>query len=187
MHICMDCLKVWHTCRWVCSAPPWTGGKILRWLEYQGIFNCRIAFCDGHWVPFNRQPRTETVIPNCQVVEEKAPANCFAKQITAWASGLASSSLLHIKRCTYTDTAGHAHQQQLQDLVIKQGDSGDDYCQMFISKGKHIKNVFEPDFCWALSLVVKKFYFSTKEVSKRWAVHPMPSTEHEMGYLLTHF
>ena len=52
-------------------------------LSYRGIFNRCIAFCDGHWVPLNKQPRTETVIPDCQVVEEKAPANCFAKQIAA--------------------------------------------------------------------------------------------------------
>ena len=67
-------------------------------LSYRGIFNRRIAFCDGHWVPLNKQPRTETVIPDCQVVEEKAPANCFAKQIAARAGAIASQSPLLIEK-----------------------------------------------------------------------------------------
>ena len=65
---------------------------------------------------------------------------------------------------------------------MKQKDSGDKRHQMFLSKGKHIKNVFEPDRSRALSLLVKKSYFSMK-VSKRRAAHPTPSTEHETGYL----
>ena len=143
-------------------------------LSYQGIFNCRIAFCDGHWVPLNKQPRTETVIPDCQIVEEKAPANCFAKQIAARAGAIASSSLLHVKRHAYTNTAGQAHQQQPKELVIKRGDGGDEHHQMFISKGKHIKNVYEPNGSRLPSVVIEKNHPSTKDVSKRWAEHPMP-------------
>ena len=80
-------------------------------LSYQGIFNRRIAFCDGHWIPLDRQPRMKTAIPDCRVVEEKAPANCFAKQIAAQAGGLASRSPLHVERRAYSNTAGLQHQQ----------------------------------------------------------------------------
>ena len=142
-------------------------------LSYWGIFNHHIAFCDGHWVPLNRQPGTETVIQDCQVVNEKAPASCFGRQIAAQADGIASSSSLHVKRHAYSNTAGHAHQQQLQDLVMKQGDGGDKHCQMFISKGKHIKNVYEPNSGQLLLVVIKKNHSSTKDVSKWWVVHPM--------------
>ena len=45
---------------------------------------------------------------------------------------------------------------------------------MFISKGKHIKNVYEPNGSQLPLVVIEKNHPSTKDVSKRWAEHPMP-------------
>ena len=107
-------------------------------LSYRGIFNHHIVFCDGHWVPLNKQPRTETVIPDGQVVEEKAPANCFAKQIAARAGAIASQSPLLVEKRAYSERAGHASQlprgykrqdgrggKQTRSLVVERGTDGE--------------------------------------------------------------
>ena len=44
---------------------------------------------------------------------------------------------------------------------------------MFISKWKHIKNVYEPNGSRLPSVVVEKNHLSTKDVSKQWVAHPM--------------
>ena len=64
-------------------------------------------------------------------------------------------------------------------LAREQGKGGgseckNKYCWTFVNKEKHIKNVFESDRSQLLSEVIEKPCFSTKNVSKWWAVHPMP-------------